>query len=121
MSWPDVGRPLSRSRAGQGGLPERKPPGGAGEKPACPGPPATMAPEPGHPHAAVVALCPEQGRACKARVISARPHAAASSRPVPIFLNILDEQFYLFEDARKTATLKEKKIPSMEATQTLVS
>lgn len=63
------------------------------------GPAAVVTLELCHPHTGGGAV-PRAGHACKARFICAHPRADVSSCPFPIFLNILNEQFYLFENAK---------------------
>lgn len=85
---------------GRAGL-EEAPRGRRGRSRCVLGPRAAVTLELGHPHTVAATLCPEQGRARKARFICARPCADVRSCPFPIFLNILNERFYLFEDAKK--------------------
>lgn len=69
------------------------------------GPAAAVTLELRHPHTGGDAV-PRAGHACKARFVCARLCADVSSCPFPIFLNILNEQFYLFENAKKPDPLK---------------
>ena len=91
------------------GRPQRNPPEGVqGEKQASPGPCAAVTLERHHPHTGGDAV-PRARHACKARFVCAHPRADVSSCPFPIFLNILNEWFYLFENAKKPDPFKKVK------------